>query len=80
MNQDLLHRVKQMADEQHAMQEMLHNLPRWEARAHIELMEEHAIKLSRLASRLYGERREVGGYVENDMAPEEHKFRQDAFR
>ena len=76
MKQDLRNRVNQLADEQLAMQKVLHNLPRWEACAHIELMEQHAIKLSRLASRLYGERRDVEGYVENDMPPEDQEISQ----
>jgi hypothetical protein len=41
-----------MADEQSALQKGLHDVPRWEVRAHIELMEQQAIKLSRLAALL----------------------------
>jgi hypothetical protein len=57
MNQDLRHRVNQLVNEQLARQKALHalslhNLPLCELRAHIELMEQHAIELSRLASLL----------------------------
>lgn len=76
MNQDLRYRVNEMADEQLALQKALHDLPRWKACAHIELMERHAIKLSRLAARLYGERHDVEGYVENDMPPGDQEISQ----
>ena len=45
-------RIKQMVDEMLVMQEALYRLPLSEVRAHIEAMEQHAIKLSRIASRL----------------------------
>jgi hypothetical protein len=46
MNEDLRYRVKQLANEQLVMQEALHDLPLSEIRAHMKLMEQHAIKLS----------------------------------
>ena len=52
MSQDLRSHIKQMADEQSALQKALDDVPRWEVRAHIELMEQQAIKLSRLAALL----------------------------
>ena len=51
----LRHRIKQLAEKQHALQKVLHDLPRWKAREHIELMEQHAIELSRLAAQLHRE-------------------------
>jgi hypothetical protein len=67
MNEDLRYRVKQLANEQLVMQEALHDLPLSEIRAHMKLMEQHAIKLSQLASCLYGDEHERRIRRENEI-------------